>query len=549
MTDHDRRNSEVKRIQAENDKLETLPEDLALELVMDMSEPDPKKRKYRGLLNPLRVDHILARLRPTLTTTGATIPGATYETIIEEEMAHLDAKAAKWDLDREAVSWIQCSIFMAEFSRWIRKRAADKSAGGLEIGTAAAIYNSKTEEVEICYNPRFMASIAEERQGNGVEPRGAMVNEHEQFHLMLQHVTARRREPHSLWNIATDLAINSLIIRGDTPSRGAPMLLYPGVMMKGPIDPSLPKEVIEAREKLSKIIFELPQEQASEWYFNRLKSESEKEGYTWGKKGMKIPGAPKPGGDGEGEDEGWTLFPSDEHGGWDDIPEELRDIVEGKIKHALRKAASKADGSPSGWGNIPAELREEIRAYAFGSVDWKALLRNFCGNLRTGERSRSIKRVDRRFPYIHPGLKRGRNPSVLVLVDQSGSVSDEVLSRFFGALDGLARKMTFDVVPFDYSVAVADSFEWKRGQKPALKRVRGGGTSFDAAIEYANDPRNRGKWEGVILLTDGECSRPRACRNKLAWVIAPGHKLAFNKNDNEILVQMGDKDKEGKSGW
>jgi len=527
MSDHDRRNSEVKRLQEENDKLEKIPNDFALKLA------------EKHLLNSARVDEVMRLLAL----------GTSEDDIIKSETEWLDKRAAKWDLDREAVSWIQCSIFMAEFSRWIRKRAGDKSSGGLSIGTAAAIYNFKTEEVEICYNPRFMASIAEERQGNGVEPRGAMVNEHEQFHLMLQHVTSRRREPHSLWNIATDLAINSLILRGDTPSRGAPMLLYPGVMGKGPVDPTYPKEVQEAREKLNKIIFELPQEQASEWYFNKLKSESEKEGYTWGKKGMKVPGAPKPGeglggepGDG---DEGWVLWPSDQHGGWDDIPEELRDIVEGKIKHALRKAASKADGSASGWGNIPSELREEIRAYAFGSVDWKAVLRNFCGNLRTGERSRSIKRVDRRFPYIHPGLKRGRNPSVLVLVDQSGSVSDEVLSRFFGALDGLSRKMTFDVVPFDHTVASADKFEWKRGQKPQLQRVRGGGTSFDAAIEYANDPRNRGKWEGVIMLTDGECSQPRACRAKLCYVIAPAHKLMFKEREGEMVVQMSDKDTKG----
>jgi len=526
MTDHDRRDGDVKRIQAENDRLEQIPNDLALKLAQ------------AHLLLPQRVDEQLRLIAA----------GTPEEDIIKHETAWLDAKAAKWDLDREAVSWIQCSIFMAEFSRWIRKRAGATSSGGLQVGTAAAVYNFKTEEVEIVYNPRFMASVAMDRQGNGVEPHGAAINEHEQFHLMLNHVTGRRREPHSLWNIATDLAINSLIARGDTPSRLPSMVLLPGIVHKGPVDPAQPKEVKEAREKLSKIIFELPQEQASEWYFNKLKTESEKEGYSWGKKGMKIPGAAKPGEDGEG-DEGWVMFPSDEHGGWDDIPEELRDIVEGKIKHALRKAANKADSSPSGWGNIPSELREEIRAYAFGSVDWKAVLRNFCGNLRTGERSRSIKRIDRRAPYMHPGLKRGRNPSVVVLTDESGSVSDEILSRFFGALDGLSRKMTFDVVPFDHTVAVDDKFEWKRGQKPRLQRVRGGGTSFDAAIEYVNDPRNRGKWEGAIMLTDGECSQPRACRIKLCYVIAPGHKLLFEPRSNEIVVQMSEKDKQQGGKW
>lgn len=535
MTDHDRRDSELKRLQAENDKLELLPQDLALKLIKDDEEKDPAK-KYRGLLNTQRVDAVLDMLKR----------GMTHDEIIAHETAWLDAKEAKWDLDREAVSWIQCSVFMSEFSRWIRKRAANKSMGGLEVGTAAAVYNPQTEEVEIVYNPRFMASIAEERQGNGIEPRGAAVNEHEQFHMMLQHVTARRREPASLWNIATDLAINSLIARGDTPSRLPSMLLLPGLMNKGPVDPKLPKEVREAREKLNQIIVALPQEQASEWYFNKLKSESEKHGYEWGKKGMKVPGVVNPEDGSEGE---WVLWPSDQHDGWDDIPEELRDIVEGKVKHALRKATESADGTPNGWGNVPSELREEIRAYAFGSVDWKAILRNFCGNLRTGAPSRSIKRIDRRAPYVMPGLRRGRNPSVLVLVDQSGSVSDDILSRFFGALDGLSRKMTFDVVPFDHTVAVNDKFEWKRGTKPRLQRVRTGGTSFDAAIEYANDPRNRGRYEAALVLTDGECSRPRACRTKLCWIIAPGHKLMFDPYENEQVVQMSEKEQGEKGKW
>lgn len=526
MSEHKRWSEELKRLQSENDSLEKVPQDLALLLAKE------------GLLRPNRVAEVLRLIES----------GASDEEVVKAEAEALDAKEKAWDLDREAVSWIQCSVFMAEFSRWIRKRSANTSAGGLHVGTAAAVYNPRTEEVEIVFNPRFMASVATDRASNGIEPHAAGVNEHEHFHLMFQHVTARRREPASLWNIATDLAINSLIARGDTAARLPAQLLLPGLMNKGPVDPRMPKEVNEARAKLNKIIAGLPLEQASEWYFNELKRKSEEQGYQWGKQGMKVPGAVNPEDGSEGE---WVLWPSDQHGGWDDIPDELRDIVEGKVKHAMRKAAEAADGSPSGWGNIPASVREEIRAYAFGSVDWKALLRNFCGNLRTGERSRSIKRVDRRFPYIHPGLRRGRNPSVLVLVDQSGSVDDGQLSRIFGALDGLGRKMTFDVVPFDHTVAASEKFEWKRGSKPQLKRVRCGGTNFDAAIEYANDPRNRGKYEGVILATDGEMCQPRACRLKLAWVVTPGHKLAFKPRDNEILIQMSDKDNKGiaESGW
>ncbi len=518
MTDaKDRSKQELDRLQALNDRLTDLPNDLALALAKASS------------LQPDRVDHVLAQQRA----------GASVEDIVKAEKERLDALGGSYDFDLNSVGWLQTSAFLAEFTRWIRKRCAVKSVGGLAVGTAAACYNAKTEEVEIVFNPRFMASCADKQSAPGIiDPNGAGVNEHEHFHLIFQHVTSRRREPHSLWNIATDLAINSMISRCDTPSRLPSMLLLPGLMNRGPVDPKHPKEVQEAREKLNKIIADLPPEQASEWYFNKLKQESEKNGYSWGKNGMKVPGAGNP----DDEDGEWVLWPSDQHGGWDDIPEELRDIVEGKVKHAMRKACEKADNSPNGWGNVPSELREEIRAMAFGSVDWRQVLKNWTGMRQAGGRCRSIKRIDRKYPLVHPGIKRARNPNILVAVDQSGSVDDNQLSRIYGALDGCSKKCTFDLLPFDHTVAERDMFTWKRNTKPRLQRVRGGGTSFDAVIEFVNQPRNRGRWDGLIIATDGECSRPAASRVKLAWLITPGHKLMFESYEGEMVIQMSDKD-------
>jgi hypothetical protein len=330
-----------------------------------------------------------------------------------------------------------------------------------------------------------------------------------------------------------------MISRCDTMSRLPNMLLLPGLMNRGPVDPKHPKEVQEAREKLNKIIADLPAEQASEWYFNKLKTESEKNGYSWGKNGMKVPGAPN--GE-EGSDGEWVLWPSDQHGGWDDIPEELRDIVDGKIKHAMRKACEKADGSPNGWGNVPSELREEIRAMAFGSVDWRQILKNWTGMRQAGGRCRSIKRIDRKYPLIHPGIKRARNPNILIAVDQSGSVDDTQLARIYGALDGCSKKCTFDLLPFDHTVAAEDLVTWKRNTHPRMMRVRGGGTSFDAVVEFVNRPENRGRWDGLIIATDGECSRPAASRVKLAWLITPGHKMLFEAYEGEMVIEMSEKD-------
>jgi predicted metal-dependent peptidase len=521
----ERRLEEVARLQKLNDALEDLPNDVALELAKASS------------LSPYRVKPVLDMLAA----------GKTTEEIVAAEKAHFDALGEAYNAELNAVSWVRSSPFMAEFTRWIGKRFSDKTPRGMTVGTAAACYNPQTEEVEIVYNPRFMASVAVKQSVLGEpDPNGAGVNEHEHLHLILHHVTGRRREPAGLHNIATDLAINSLIASCDDQSRLPPMLLLPGLMNKGPTDPKLPKEVLEAREKLNKIIFDLPQEQASEYYFNKLKQESEKNGYEWGKQGLKIPGVKNPEDGSEGE---WVLWPSDQHGGWDDIPEELRDLVEGKLKHALRQAASAGDGSANGWGNIPSEVREEIRAYAFGSVDWRQVLKNWTGMRQSGGRSRSIKRIDRKYPLVHPGLKRARRPNILVAIDQSGSVDDGQLARIFGALDGCAKQITFDVVPFDYNVAAGDLYTWKRGTRPQAKRVRSGGTNFDAVVEFVNHPDNRGRWDGVIVATDGECSRPPASRVKLAWLITPGHKLMFDAFEGEMLIQMSDKDDVAKGEW
>ena len=513
-----RQNEEVRRLQAANDKIAQLPNDVALALIKVHS------------LNVTRVDHVKAQIAS----------GVALESIVEGEKAYFDDLGKAYDFDLNSVGWLQISPFMAEFTRWTRKRC-DPQADKRGIGTAAACYNSKTEEVEIIYNPRWMASIADKQSAPGViDPYGAGVNEHEHFHLMFQHVTSRRREPNSLWNIAADLAIDSMLARCDTMSRIASVMLLPGVLTKGPTDPSMPKEVQEAYQALSKIIADLPQNQASEWYFNKLKLESEKQGYSWGKKGMKVPGAAKPGED--GEDEGWVVWSSDSHEGWDDIPEELRDIVEGKIKYAMRKATERADSSPNGWGNIPSELREEIRAIAFGSVDWRQVLKNWTGMRQAGGRCRSIKRIDRKYPLIHPGIKRARNPNILVAVDQSGSVDDDQQSRIFGALDGCSKKCTFDLVAFDYTVAVDSLMTWKRNTRPKLMRVRNGGTNFDAVTEFVNRPENRGRWDGILVATDGEAGRPPPSRVKLAWLVTPGHKLMFEPYEGELVIQMSDKD-------
>ena len=212
----------------------------------------------------------------------------------------------------------------------------------------------------------------------------------------------------------------------------------------------------------------------------------------------------------------------------------MREYVEARAKAIIEKAVKTADQSSTGWGNIPAEIREEIRRSVSTVVNWRAVLRQFVGTTIRGARTTSIKRISRRYPYIHPGLKRSYTAKLLVAIDQSGSVNDEWLCIFFAELANLAKKVDVSIIHFDTECAAP--YEWKRGTKVEAKRTRCGGTDFDAPTRFVNDPKNRGRWDGLCVLTDGQAPAPGASRLKRAWVLAKGQKLYFDSNELQIFL-------------
>jgi len=473
-----------------------------------------------------------------------------------------------YNLDRHLISFLQDAPFFAEMSRYIRKTPTT------DLPTAGVAFDPEYDDVTLYWNPDFFRSLSD------AEVRGVLL--HEFYHLIFQHLTHRRKTPAKMWNIATDLAINSIIVTGDSKAYALPEGgLVPGKFPAPPGERKLTKEEKDAMP-LAQLIESFPHAMASEWYFTRLKekadqvrqqmqdscpvhgkgSGSPQQGGSPGQDGPQNDGENSEGGtkadkkkndggdaSGHGDGghdhsdtgqqctcgDGW-LDSLDDHSGWDQIPEEMREAVAGRVSSIVEKAVRKADGQANGWGNIPGHLREEIRKSVSRVVDWRNVLRQFIGSLERGNSTTSMKRINRRYPYIHPGKKRGYTAKLLVAVDQSGSVSDEMLSLFFGELASLTKRVSVTVLPFDYTVAEADMVEWKRGTNPDIKRVRGRGTDFEAPTKFANDPKNRGRWDGLLILTDGECSKPSPSRLKRGWVLGQGCRLHFPTDEITISV-------------
>ncbi len=397
-----------------------------------------------------------------------------------------------FDLKLHAYRLLMDEPFFAALSRKIEKRA------DYNIPTAGVRVDPESAQFEMIYNPDFFASLPEE------QVRGVL--KHEFYHLIFEHVTSRKPEGvnHKAWNIAADLAINSHL-QGELPD----MACMPGV---GPFK-------------------DLPLHQTAEWYLANFPERDESED---SEDGDSESGEGEPGEGGGGEPGSF-----DDHSGWDDnsdSPQQqaANQMAKERLKQAMKEAASEATQSAKGWGSMSSEVKESTLKKLESKVDWRKVLRYFIKTSQRASRRSSVKRINKRYAYIHPGKKVLRQAKIAIAIDQSGSVCDEMLSAFFGELNGLAKLAEFTVIPFDTEVDESKVYVWKKGQNKPAERVLHGGTCFDAPTKYVND----NSFDGVIILTDMEAPKPKACKAQRMWMTdQQGASRPYFKT-NEKVIQI-----------
>jgi predicted metal-dependent peptidase len=393
--------------------------------------------------------------------------------------------------------------FFAALSRKIEKRE-DRG-----IPTAGVRVCPETAQFEMGYNPDFFASLPEE------QVRGVL--KHEFYHLIFEHVTSRKPEGISpkLWNICADLAINSHLV-GELPE----WVCMPG---EGSFQ-------------------DLPKGESAEWYLAKLieQGKTKKEaGDGEGEPGEGEPGEGEPGEGGGQPGEGEPGDGSfDDHSGWSDSgdsPEQeaANQMAKERLKQAMKEAASEASQSSKGWGSMSSAVKEEIIKRLETKVDWKKVLRYFIKTSQRASRRSSVKRINKRYAYIHPGKKVLRQAKIAIAIDQSGSVSDEMLAGFFGELNKLAKLAEFTVIPFDTEVPEDKVYVWKKGQNKKTERVSCGGTCFNAPTDYVNSH----SFDGVIILTDMEAPKPKRCKAQRMWMTDQrGASRPYFKTNERVIA-------------
>ena len=242
------------------------------------------------------------------------------------------------------------------------------------------------------------------------------------------------------------------------------------------------------------------------------------------------------GGDGTGEGQGDSF---DDHSQWGDNAENLdpglRELAKERLREMMRNAADEANKSSNGWGSVTHNIRKDIMDRISGKIDWRSVLRYFIKTSQRAAKTSTVKRINKRYAYIHPGQKVQRHAKIAISIDQSGSVSDEMLEAFFSELNNLAKIATFTVVPFDTEVDPNLVYTWKKGMKRKKERVKYGGTDFDAPTKYVNDKG----FDGHIVLTDMQAPKPIVSKCQRMWMTTKDclSSMPFKTHERVIAVE------------
>ncbi len=428
------------------------------------------------------------------------------ETTKTEETETEEVDVSAFDLNIHVHRLLMDEPFFAALSRRMDKRATNA------IPTAGV---TVTEEgkLQMVYNPKFFAPLSDESRKD--------ILKHEFYHIVFQHVTGGRflsfrdmaQSERKIHNIAMDLAIN-----GNLPNlpEGA---CFPG---KGPFA-------------------HLEPHKSAEHYLRELRKmqkdgDNEGEGQGGGEGGEGQPGEGQGQGNGQGNGnplDGMDSF--DDHSGWDEVDEQTKQIAEERVKEFIKDAVEEANSSGRGWGSVPSNCRKEIIASISTKVDWRKVLRYFVKQSQKANKRSTVRKINKRYPYQHPGKKATRTAKIAIAIDQSGSVSDDMLSAFFAELNSLAKIAEFTVIPFDTRVDPDKNFVWKKGMSRKRERTMHGGTCFDAPTKFVNE---KGGFDGLIVCTDMEAPKPVRCNVQRLWITDEyhGNRPYFNPKPERMII-------------
>jgi len=211
------------------------------------------------------------------------------------------------------------------------------------------------------------------------------------------------------------------------------------------------------------------------------------------------------------------------------------DVAKAVLEELVEEAIDKAEGGEgsgmgSGSGHLIRRLKEHWKQ---SRVDWRSEMRRFLSLASKPFTRSSWRKLNRRLGVRASGTINQYKIKIEVVVDTSGSVSEELLAQIQAELVSLSRAKIIDsdfyVVYGDASVQSEEKFSGKFS-----KIAGGGGTDMNPMIEYCEEKR---KPDVILVCTDGYIPplKNRALSRKLMWMIVGRFRTFHGQDVSEIM--------------
>jgi len=183
------------------------------------------------------------------------------------------------------------------------------------------------------------------------------------------------------------------------------------------------------------------------------------------------------------------------------IDEEAMKKIRDEIKEAVLQSAQAA-----GAGNTPAGIRRLIQQFTAPKMRWQDLLRiQLESSLKNNYSFMRPSRKAWHTGAVLPGMLPAEHLDVVIAIDTSGSITEEMVRDFLSEVQGMMEMYTtYSILVFTFDTQVYNPvvFSDDYGDELSEYDVQGGGgTDFDVCYEYMKEQGIEPKQ--FIMFTDG----------------------------------------------
>jgi predicted metal-dependent peptidase len=292
---------------------------------------------------------------------------------------------------------------------------------------------------------------------------------HEVGHCVFDHIGRRGDRDPQIWNMAGDYLVNDMLIQNNVGKKitSVPLLWDPKYrdMTAEEVYDELIKNAVKVQVTL-------------DMHMDGSGKEGEEDGESGGKAS-----------DGKSKSSGIK------------IDEETAKKIRDELKEAVLQSAQAA-----GAGNTPAGIRRLIQAFTAPKMRWQDLLRiQLESSLKNNYSFMRPSRKAWHTGAVLPGMLPAEQLDVVVAIDMSGSISNEMALDFLSEVKGmmeLYNSYTIHVYCFDTEIYNPVTFSDDYGEDiTTYEPMGGGGTDFDCCFEYMK--REDINPKQFIMFTDG----------------------------------------------